>query len=180
MNQNGRLFHGGLARPIDQARANKRLIGGQPDTAREYKKGDGFTGHPPILFVLETSGAGMASHSATWRKRRMKLSIAILVGAVTISAQDQTGTQQKHLSIPIVGKPRPFAASALEIDRGISYPSVVHLKGNVEIRMPVCVVTGPERTHQCAGEIVVSATEADIHEDTGQVEAKGEIRVTPR
>jgi hypothetical protein len=110
----------------------------------------------------------------------MKLFIAILVCTITIGAQDQAGTQQKHLSLPIVGNPRPFAASALEIDREIPYPSVIHLKGDVQIRMPVCVVTGPGWTHQCAGEIVVSATEADVHEDTGQIEAKGEIRVTPR
>ena len=110
----------------------------------------------------------------------MKLFFAALVCAITIGAQDQPGTQQKHLSIPIMGSPRPFAASALEVDRGIPYPSVIHLKGNVEIRMPVCVVIGPDWTHQCAGEIVLSAMEADVHEDTGQIEAKGELRVTPR
>jgi len=66
----------------------------------------------------------------------------------------------------------------MEIDRGVQYPSVIHLKGDVEIRMPVCVATGPGTKQHCAGEIVFRADEADLHEDTGQIEAKGAVSVT--
>jgi len=72
-----------------------------------------------------------------------------------------------------------LAVAAIQIEReGVHYPSVVHLKGAVEIRMPVCVVTGPGTVQHCAGEIVFHADEADLHEDTGQIEAKGAARIT--
>ena len=66
----------------------------------------------------------------------------------------------------------------MEIDRELQYPSVIHLKGAVEIKMPVCVVTRPGTVQTCGGEIVFRADEADLHEDTGQIEAKGGARIT--
>jgi len=66
----------------------------------------------------------------------------------------------------------------MEIDRGTQYPSVIHLKGNVEIRTPVCVAAGPGTALACAGYVVVRADQADLHEDTGEVEASGNVRVT--
>ena len=59
------------------------------------------------------------------------------------------------------------------MDRPVRYPSVIRLKGEVEIKMPVCVVTGPGTAQRCSGEIVVHADEAELHEDTGRIEAKG-------
>jgi hypothetical protein len=44
--------------------------------------------------------------------------------------------------------------------------------------MPICVVTGPGNAQNCAGEIVFHADEADLPEDTGQIEAKGGARIT--
>ena len=44
------------------------------------------------------------------------------------------------------------------------YPSVVHLKGTVEIR---------------TNGFILRADEADYHEDTGEVEARGTVKVTP-
>ena len=109
----------------------------------------------------------------------MKMSIAALVFTVAVSAQDFPVGQLKHISVPIAKSAQPLAVAAIQIEReGVHYPSVVHLKGAVEIRMPVCVVTGPGAVQHCAGEIVFHADEADLHEDTGQIEAKGAARIT--
>jgi len=68
--------------------------------------------------------------------------------------------------------------AALEIERGAEYPTVVHMKGSVEIRMRVCVVTGPGNTQACAGYMVMRADAADYHEDSGQIEARGNVTFT--
>ena len=89
----------------------------------------------------------------------------------------------KHVIIPTPDRARPVQLSALNVERGAEYPSVVELKGNVEIRMPVCVHTekpGSKRmVLACNGETVLRADEASYHEDTGQVEARGNVTVTP-
>jgi hypothetical protein len=66
----------------------------------------------------------------------------------------------------------------LEIERGAEYPTVVHLKGSVEIRMRTCVMTGPGNMQVCAGYIVMHAGEADFHEDSSQIEARGNVTFT--
>ena len=107
----------------------------------------------------------------------MKMFTALLCAAVLCGQSYPTG-QLKHLSVPIASNAQPLVVAALEIDRGVQYPSIIHLKGDVEIRMPVCVVTGPGTAQHCAGEIVFRADEANLHEDTGQIEAKGIVKVT--
>jgi hypothetical protein len=85
--------------------------------------------------------------------------------------------EEKQISVPVANGARPLTVTAREIERGAQYPSVVHLKGAVEIRMPICVVTGPGNAQACAGEIVLHADEADLHEDTGRIETKGAATV---
>jgi len=90
--------------------------------------------------------------------------------------------EQKHLSAPTVNGIRPVLLSALSIERGAEYPSLVELKGNVEIRTPVCYLTSKtpgQMTHVCIGESILHADEAVFHEDTGEVEARGKVTVTP-
>jgi hypothetical protein len=106
----------------------------------------------------------------------MKLAIAALLCTVAVRAQP--AGEVKHISLPIAGSAQPLAAAAIEIVRAVQYPSVIHLKGAVEIRMPVCVVTGPGNAQRCAGEIVFQCDEANLHEDTGQIEAKGAAKIT--
>ena len=108
----------------------------------------------------------------------MKLIIAALACASAVTGQDYTVGQLKHISVPIVGSVQPLVVAALEIDRSVQYPSVIHLKGAVVIRVPVCVVTGPGNAQHCAGEILFNADEADLHEDTGQIQAKGGATIT--
>jgi len=106
----------------------------------------------------------------------VKLTLTVLACAIALTAQD--ALDRKHLSVPVASSAQPFIATASHIDRGAQYPSVVHLKGDVEIRMPVCVATGPGSVQHCAGEIVLHADEVDLHEQTGQFEARGAVRVT--
>ena len=109
----------------------------------------------------------------------MKMPVALLLFALTVNAQDYPAGQLKHLSVPIAGSVQPLAVAAIEISReGVQYPSVIHLKGNVEIKMPVCVTIGPGSAQSCAREIVFRADEADLHEESGQIDAKGSVSVT--
>lgn len=107
----------------------------------------------------------------------MKLLVAAGAFVCLAVAQDR-----KHLTVAPVNGIRPVLLSALSIERGADYPSLVELKGNVEIRTPVCIKTGKtpgKMTHICSGETVVRADEAVFHEDTGEVEARGNVTVTP-
>jgi hypothetical protein len=71
--------------------------------------------------------------------------------------------------------------SALSIQRGAEYPSLVELKGDVEIRTRVCVMQSRAGTKKgalvCDGETVLRADEAVFHEDTGTIEAQGKVTV---
>jgi lipopolysaccharide export system protein LptA len=108
----------------------------------------------------------------------MKLFLAALaVCALALTAQDYPAGQLKHLPIPAANGERPVSVAALEIERGAEYPTTVHLKGSVEIRMAVCVHTGPGNTQVCDGYMVLRAEEADFHEDSGQIDARGNVTV---
>jgi hypothetical protein len=89
----------------------------------------------------------------------------------------------KHLTVAPVNSIRPVVLSALSIQRGEEYPSTVELKGSVEIRTPVCISTGKPASKRivsvCDGETVLRADEAVFHEDSGAVEARGSVTVTP-
>ena len=119
----------------------------------------------------------------------MKLAIAAAVWALLTTAippawpQDQTAelSQMKHLVVFPVNGIRPVIVSALNIQRGAEYPSSVELKGDVEIRMRVCVMQGKAAAKKsalvCDGETVLRADEAVFHEDTGAIEAQGKVSV---
>lgn len=109
----------------------------------------------------------------------MKLSLAALaVYTLALTAQEYPAGQPKHLTVPTATSVRPVSVIALSIERGPEYPSIIHLKGSVEIKTPVCVGTGPGNTQVCDGFVVLRADEADFHEDSGQIDAHGNVRVT--
>jgi lipopolysaccharide assembly outer membrane protein LptD (OstA) len=111
----------------------------------------------------------------------MRLFIAVwAVCILTAAAQEKPADQLKHLSVPTVTSVRPVTIAAMEIDKQPTYPSVMYLTGNVEIRTPVCLLLKPDdaRTYVCDGSVVLRADKATFHEDTGQVEASGNVRVT--
>jgi lipopolysaccharide assembly outer membrane protein LptD (OstA) len=71
---------------------------------------------------------------------------------------------RKYLITAPANGPHGATLSALNIQRGVSYPSIVHLSGSVEVRS-----TG----------FIVQADSADYDEDTGEVRARGEVIVKP-
>ena len=93
--------------------------------------------------------------------------------------QDDKAVEQKHLKVPPLNGGRTVALTALSIERGAHYPSVIKLQGNVEIKTPVCLRVGKKSELVCDGDMIVRADEAEFHEDTGQIEAHGNVSVTP-
>ena len=65
---------------------------------------------------------------------------------------------------------------ALSIERMVNFPSIVHLKGTVEIATKVGVSDLPVSLMI----MVVRADEADYHEDTGEIEARGNVQMSYR
>jgi lipopolysaccharide export system protein LptA len=98
--------------------------------------------------------------------------------AMSLAAQDYPPGQLKRLTVPTRTNAKPLSVSAMDIERIDEYPSTIHLKGNVEIRTPVCVNTGRDGVQQCAGYLVIHADEAELHEGTGRVETRGKVTVT--
>ena len=62
------------------------------------------------------------------------------------------------------------------IERAPSFPSIIRLKGNVEIRTKAVVQHSPVSLMI----MVVTADEADYHEDSGEIEARGKVHVDYR
>jgi hypothetical protein len=88
--------------------------------------------------------------------------------------------EMKHIVIPQPNGSRGVALAALSIERGVEFPTVVKLSGNVEIKTPVCIPSPKKGANMlCDGDMVVHADEAEFHEDTGQIEAHGNVTVTP-
>jgi hypothetical protein len=88
-----------------------------------------------------------------------------------------TPSEQKHIVVPSNGS-HGVRLSAISIERGVNY-TVVTLKGNVEIKTPVCLPVGKKGAPICDGEMIVRADEATFHEVTAEIEAHGNVVVTP-
>ena len=102
----------------------------------------------------------------------------LVMAAATLAAFAQ---DVKHLTVaPLGGSGSgPVSVSARSIERGPEYPSVIRLKGDVEIRTPVCFPTGKGAGTVCYGETIVRAGEAEYDERTGEVKAHGNVTVIP-
>ena len=88
-------------------------------------------------------------------------------------------TDMKYLTVPPLQGSRTVRLSALNIEHGVDYPTVVHLSGKVEIKTPVCVTVGEKKELVCEGEMILRADEATFNEKTGAIEAHGNVTVIP-
>jgi lipopolysaccharide assembly outer membrane protein LptD (OstA) len=86
-----------------------------------------------------------------------------------------TGTDRAAISLA--------ADSIVKQDGATRYDSLIHLKGNVEIR--TCCVQLPGRNQVIPGNpnppqayMIMSADEADYDGETGKIEARGIVRVS--
>jgi hypothetical protein len=107
------------------------------------------------------------------------LTIAIRPGACQVNEP----AEQKHLiawgPVQGLGPAQGTWLSALNIVRGAEYPSVVYLEGNVQVKSPVCLPVGRKKAMVCDGYMLLHADKVEFHEDTGQIEAHGNVSVTP-
>jgi len=62
------------------------------------------------------------------------------------------------------------------IERPVRFPSTIHLKGNVQIATKIVAQDTPLSLMI----MVVQADEADYHEDSGEIEARGSVQVNYR
>ena len=109
----------------------------------------------------------------------MKWSLAAFgVCTLALTAQDQPAGQLKHLSVPTRTNVNPISVAALAIEREGEYPAIIHLKGSVEIKTPVCLKAGQGSALHCDGYLVLHADQADFHEGSGQIDARGRVTVT--
>ena len=106
----------------------------------------------------------------------MVLALALTVSLRPVMGQD-VSDQQKHL-IAFVVNGWANRLSAANIERGTAYPTIIYLKGNVEVQAPVCPL-GPNTPRACDNYMILHADSAEFHEDTGQIEAHGNVSVVP-
>jgi hypothetical protein len=97
--------------------------------------------------------------------------------------QDNKGQpEQVHFMIGIPGTDGGrvvLTASTMERDlsSGTTEP-VMHLKGKVEAKMITCVPAGASE-HRCESAMVLHADEVDYNEKTGEIDARGDVHITP-
>jgi hypothetical protein len=103
--------------------------------------------------------------------------MAMILVALPLSAQES-----KHVTVPTTTNVQPLRVTAQEITREVArdqpFSSVLHLKGAVEIKTPVCLKGGPNNAQQCSGYLVFRADEADMNEQSGDIESRGHVTVT--
>lgn len=104
--------------------------------------------------------------------------LANVCGLTALVLLAQSSPELKHLPVAPQQGATAVTVSARDIEREARYPSVIHLTGSVEIKMPVCMRPRPNEM-TCDGEMVLRADEADFHEDTGRIEARGNVSLTP-
>jgi len=56
--------------------------------------------------------------------------------------------------------------------------SIIHLKGNVEVRMFTCAQAAKDRSKGCEGVMLMRADAADYNEKTGEINASGQVHIT--
>jgi hypothetical protein len=81
--------------------------------------------------------------------------VAVAVCFFPLIAQEGPGGQLKHLSVPTLTNLKPLSVAALQVERGAEHPSIIRLKGNVEIKTPVCLAIGGNNAQMCGGYVVV-------------------------
>jgi len=88
----------------------------------------------------------------------------IIIGLSTAVGQDRGDELKRAILVSQKFDRGPVRVAALNIEKGVPYPSVAHLKGNVEIR---------------ANGFILRAEQADYDEVSGEIRASGNVSVTP-
>jgi hypothetical protein len=108
------------------------------------------------------------------------LALIVTMGLAAVAQQNPEPV--KHVMVaPQSGTANGQATvSARSVERGVGYPAVIRLKGDVEIRTPVCFKAGKGTDETvCHGYTIVRADEAEYDEATGEIQAHGKVTVVP-
>ena len=106
--------------------------------------------------------------------------VVCTVAFLTLAIGQVNPPEMKHIVIPQPNGSRDVSLAAQQIERGVEYPTVVRLNGNVEIKTPVCIPSPKKGANMlCDGDMVLHADRAEFHEDTGQIDAHGDVTVAP-
>ncbi len=103
----------------------------------------------------------------------------LTIFTAAVKPQETANAELKHIMATAMNGGRGARLSAQNIERGVTYPSVIELRGKVEIKVPVCLPVGKDSALVCDGEMVVTADQAEFYEDTGAIDAHGKVSVTP-
>lgn len=98
--------------------------------------------------------------------------------ALPTTAQEKTDELNHYIAIPPNGS-RQVSLTARSIEHNAAYPALISMKGDVEVRTPVCLPVGKGGSSVCDGEMIVRADEAEFHEDSGEIQAHGNVEITP-
>jgi lipopolysaccharide assembly outer membrane protein LptD (OstA) len=110
----------------------------------------------------------------------LALTIAMLSTFASLAICQEKAPEQLHLSIGAPGG--RVALTAFSIQRDLSSEAtapIIQLKGNVEIRMVACLPTGKDDAVVCEATMVLHADEADYNEKSGEIDARGNVHMTP-
>ncbi len=88
-------------------------------------------------------------------------------------SQDQPEQLHMQIATPQGNRVSMTAISMQRDDR------VIHLKGHVEIKSVMCVSADASAAKVCEEAMVLRTDEADYHVDTGEIEARGNVRIIP-
>lgn len=106
------------------------------------------------------------------------ITLLLCLIALPTTAQEKTHELKHYVAVPLNGS-RPVSLTALNIEHSVEYPSLISMKGEVEVRTPVCLPVGEKGALICDGEMIVRADEAEFHEDSGEIHAHGNVEITP-
>ncbi len=106
------------------------------------------------------------------------ITLLLCLIAVLTAAQEKTDELKHFIAISLNGS-RPVSLTALNIEHSVHYPGLISMKGQVEIKTPVCLPVGKKEALVCDGEMIVRADEAEFHEDSGEILAHGNVQITP-
>jgi hypothetical protein len=100
--------------------------------------------------------------------------------AIVCQMMGQDNAERLHLTLRAPGGRVALTASSMQRDLSSAATApIIQLKGNVEIRMIACLPTGKDDVTVCEGTVTVHADEAEYNEKSGEINARGNVRMTP-
>jgi lipopolysaccharide assembly outer membrane protein LptD (OstA) len=104
-------------------------------------------------------------------------------GSMAMCQESTTQTARLHLSRAFpegLGSRVEFTASSAQRDLSSKKSEfILQLRGNVEARTITCVRSGVGDRVICEGSMVLHADSVDFNETTGEMDARGNVRMIP-